>query len=204
MSYVGGLLCGISRCSAPDFGAQTSHQQGTKGRTFVQGTRETKEEHDRAVLLSSPLWQREQANVFTGQFRQWPTCTLTASKIHGWTSLSQHTFKRKKKAYFNCLLCIWLFVRCWNYPLYFNIGRKEMLQLFPLRHVSPFFFFIFAFTFVLGLQNKAVNFKDTQQGKFGGPSTVDSSLCKVSFFSLHNRLHSANTGSRASVHTSRW
>lgn len=63
--------------------------------------------------------------------------------------------------------------------------KKGNVAAFPSSTCFSFFFFIFAFTFVLGLHNKAVNFKDTQQGKFGGPSTVDSSLCyraKFHFF----------------------
>lgn len=63
--------------------------------------------------LLSAVCQREQVNVFTEQFRQWLTCTLTASKsTDEQASRSTLKKKRKKKACFNCFLCIWLFVIC--------------------------------------------------------------------------------------------
>lgn len=162
--------------TAPASGAQTSRQQGTKRRMFLRGTRETKEEHGHAILLSSPLFG---VSKRTSRRFHWTVETVAdlhfnSLQIYGWTSLSRHKkTKQKKKAYFNSLLCIRLFVRCWKYPLYFNIGRTVILQLCPLLHVSSSSFLIFAFRFVLGLVNKAVNFKDATRNIRG----TNPSLC---------------------------
>lgn len=84
-------------------------------------------------LLESPLcdvasvmWQ-EQTNIFTGQFWQWPTCTLIASKSTD-EQASQHTFEK-------LILSVWFVFGCFKllkWSIVFHLRRKERLQFFPL------------------------------------------------------------------------
>lgn len=123
-------------------------------------------------LLGSPLCDatREQTNVFTGQFWQWPTCTLIASKSTD-EQASQHNFEKlisSVRFVFGC--CFKLL----KWSVVFHFRRKERLQFFPsLGGVFP----VYLFFFVLSLLRKAVNFDSTHDKGFSGPSTAKSSLC---------------------------
>lgn len=91
-------------------------------------------------LLGSPLCDatREQTNVFTGRFWQWPTCTLIASKSTD-EQASQHNFEKlisSVRFVFGC--CFKLL----KWSVVFHFRRKERLQFFPsLGGVFPMYLF---------------------------------------------------------------
>lgn len=131
-------------------------------------------------LFGSPfLWYDErtnkQTNVFTGQFWQWPTRTLIASKSMD-EQASQHTFKK-------LILSVWFvfgsFNGCWNDMLYFTLEGRKDCHFPPLWVVlSPCTCFLF-FILVLSpnLLRKAVKVEGTREGIVGDQARLRAAWC---------------------------